>query len=73
VNIARLENAPRAKPGTATVEQLDRVGQLLLQVLADGRGEIAGVQSYASAKVSQHPGVVVTFVDGSTLYATPEV
>jgi hypothetical protein len=35
--------------------------------------EIAGVQSYASAEVSQQPGVVVTFVDGSNLYVTPEV
>jgi hypothetical protein len=73
VNIARLQNAPRAKPGTATVEQLDRVGQLLLQVLTGDRGEIAAVQSYANANVSQQPGVVVTFVDGSKLYATPEV
>jgi hypothetical protein len=72
-NIARLENAPRAKPGTATVEQLDRVGQLLLQVLTGDRGEIAAVQSYASANVAQQPGVVVTFNDGSKLYATPEV
>ncbi|MEV4509142.1 hypothetical protein AB0K00_09330 [Dactylosporangium sp. NPDC049525] len=72
-NIARLENAPRAKPGTATVSQLDELGQLLLQVLAGGHGEIAGVQSYADADMSQQPGVVVTFVDGSNLYVTPEV
>ncbi len=72
-NIARLENAPRAKPGTATPSQLDGLGQLLLKVLTDGHAEIAGVQSYASAEVSPQPGVVVTFVDGSKLYVTPDV